>query len=710
MSDLKERYTNRLIKEKSPYLLQHAHNPVDWYLWGEEAFVKARKDEKPIFLSIGYSTCHWCHVMEEESFSSPEVAGIMNKYFVSVKVDREERPDLDNIYMNAVVAMTGSGGWPLSVFLTPEGKPFYGGTYFPPRDRLGIAGFKTVLLSIADGWANCREELLRSGESITDRIRDSAKAKSKESFSLSEDTLKRAYEQFNSTFDSRHGGFGGTPKFPAGHSLAFLLRFWKRSKEPKALEMVEKTLISMANGGIYDYIGGGFHRYSTDAEWRLPHFEKMLYDQALLSKIYLEAYQATKREEYAQTAREVFEYVLRNMTSPEGGFYSGEDADSASPENPEEKKEGAFYLWSYDEIIKILGREKAEISGYHFGIKPGGNILKDPYGEFKGKNILYVAHNLEETASRFKRSPQEVESIIKESKDILFEARSRRLRPHLDDKVIVDWNGLMISSLAFGSRVLCEPRYREASERAAQFILKRLKDKKERLLHRYRDGEAAIEGMVEDHAFFIHGLVDLYEATFNPEYLFHAKRLMQEALELFWDEEYGGFFFTGKDSERLIVRQKEIYDGAIPSGNSVAALDLIRLGRIAMSEEFEDRAELLLKAFSSEISRIPSAFSQALCALDFLLGPSKEIVIAGDIEAEDTARMISAIYRRFMPNRVVVFRPASEKEAQDIIRLVAFIEIQLPIEGKSTAYICEDYVCDIPAISVKKMEEILDRG
>lgn len=701
---------NRLIKEKSPYLLQHANNPVDWYPWGDEAFLKAKKENRPIFLSIGYSTCHWCHVVEEESFSNPEIAGIMNKYFVAIKVDREERPDIDNIYMSAVMAMTGRGGWPLTIFLTPDKKPFYGGTYFPPDDRWGGKGLKTILNSIADAWKNRRDEILRSGDSLTQTIQQRVVTSANETFSLSGETLKRSYAEFLQRFDSAYGGFAGAPKFPMGHSLSFLLRYWKRTSEAKALEMVEKTLTEMSKGGIYDHIGGGLHRYSTDGQWRVPHFEKMLYDQAMLARAYLEAYQATGKKEYAKTAREIFEYVLRDMTSPQGGFYSAEDADSPSLENPKEKKEGAFYLWREDEIIKILGKEKAEIFNYYFGVKASGNALADPLGEFKEKNILYVAHSLEETAKHFKKSPEEIEKVIKTAKEKLFSARSKRPKPHLDDKILADWNGLIISSLSFGSRVLDEPRYRQAAENAAQFILNNLVDKDGRLLHRYRDSQAALTATIEDYAFFIYGLHDLYEATFNPKYLKEAGRLASDMLAFFWDETNGGFFFTSRDAEKLIVRQKEIYDGAIPSGNSVAALDLIRLGRLTMVKEFETKAESLFKSFSSEILQAPSAYPQMLVALDFALGLAKEIVIAGDKQAKETNQMLKIIYQRFIPNKVVAFRPSSEIQAQEVVSLIPFLKEQLPLNGKTTAYVCENYVCKFPATDIGRMGEFLKGG
>lgn len=702
-----ESYTNRLINEKSPYLLQHAHNPVDWYPWGDEAFEKAKREDKPIFLSIGYSTCHWCHVMEEESFSNAEIAEIMNQYFVSIKVDREERPDLDNVYIAAVVAMTGGGGWPLTVFLTPDKKPFYGGTYFPPEDRWGREGLKTILNSIADLWKNRRDELLRSGEYLTQALQKQFTLSANETSPLDKETLKRAHLQFLQNFDSAYGGFGGAPKFPNGHSISFILRYYKRTGEPKALEMVEKTLSEMAKGGIYDHIGGGFHRYSTDAQWRVPHFEKMLYDQAILSRAYLEAYQATAKEEYAQTAREIFEYVLRDMTSSLGGFYSAEDADSPDPQNPNSKKEGAFYLWGEDEIAHILGKGKRDnIFNYYFGIEKNGNAPSDPMGEFKGKNILYTAHSIKESSANFKKSPGEIERLIADSKKSLFSVRARRPRPHLDDKILVDWNGLMISSLSFGSRVLNEPRYSKAAEESVQFIFKNLIRKDGRLLHRYREGESAIAASIEDYAFFIHGLIDLYEATFNPAYLKEAKRLTKDMCELFWDEQGGGFFFTAKDSEKLFIRQKEIYDGAIPSGNSVAALDLLRLGRLTMEQEFETKAELILKSFSNQILKSPNAYPQAIIALDFALGPSREIVISGGDTAQIN-KMIRSIYQRFIPNKVVAFRPATEKEAEEVVKLIPFVKEQLPLKGKVTAYVCINYACKLPIISIKKLDELL---
>ena len=705
-----EPYTNRLVHEKSPYLLQHAHNPVDWYPWGDEAFEKAKKEDKPIFLSVGYSTCHWCHVMEEESFENPETAKMMNDNFVSIKVDSEERPDVDTIYMQVVTAMTGSGGWPMTVILTPDLKPFFGGTYFPPEDRWGRPGLKTVLQSVAQKWKTERAQILESSESITQAVRAEAESRAAMSHSLDQKTLAKAYQQLRSQFDASYGGFSRAPKFPRSHTLSFLLRYWKRTGDAKALEMVEKTLQEMAKGGMYDHLGGGFHRYSTDQLWRVPHFEKMLYDQAILSKSYLEAYQATGKQEYARLAREIFEYVLRDMTGPHGAFYSAEDADSApNPAQPKKKSEGAFYIWSQDEIVNGLGKEKADIFNFYYGVQPNGNAPQDPHGEFKGRNILYAAHSLEETAKKFELSSDEIVTTLKESKRILFTMRSKRPRPHLDDKVLTDWNGLMISSLAFGSRVLNEPRYRDAAEKAADFLLEKMKRKDGRLMHRYRDGEVAITGFIEDYAFFTHGLFDLYEATFDARYLEEANFFLKDMSRIFWDEAGGGFFLTGKDAEKLIARTKELYDGAIPSGNSVATLSLLRVGRLTMDRQMEDWARSTLDAFSADLDKFPAGYPQMLIALDFAIGPSREIVIAGDRSDPDVQTMIQTVYEKFIPNKVTALHPKEAKEAKGIEALSPFIEKQVMIGGKPTVYVCKNYVCDFPTTDISKFKKLLEK-
>lgn len=703
-------FTNRLIKEKSPYLLQHAHNPVDWFSWGDEAFQKAKKENRPLFVSVGYSTCHWCHVMEEESFSDAEIAKIMNEYFVAVKVDREEHPELDSLYMKAVMSLTGSGGWPLNVFLTPEKIPFYGGTYFPPRDTWAMQGFKTILLSVAHSWHERRDDIVRSAQALAKAMQQSAFAfaNPQKPVAINETLFAKAYESFYGQFDARFGGFGDAPKFPQGHALGFLLRHGERTRNRQALDMVEQTLLHMARGGIYDQIGGGFHRYATDAQWRIPHFEKMLYDQALLAMAYLEAFQATHNNGYAALARGILDYLVREMMHPDGGFYSAQDADSPDPYNRNEKKEGAFYLWKKDEITGLLGKENSEIFAYCFGVAASGNAISDPHGEFEKKNVLYIAHSAQDAASHFKKPVAEIERIIKASKEKVFDARSRRPRPHLDDKILTDWNGLAISSFAFASRVLNDAAYRHAAEKAAQFILQQLHDEHGRLLHRYRQGEAAFVGTLDDYAFFIHGLIDLYEATFDAHYLAAARRLSRQMLALFWDEANGGFFLTAHDAEALFMRAKELYDGAIPSGNSIAALGLIRLARLTMEKECEEKAQRLFAAFSNAVAAMPHAYPQLLIALDYAFGPSREIVLAEGKNRGLIDECVQSMYRRFIPRKVVAFRPHAEKEARGVAALIPFIERMIPLEDKTTVYFCENYTCQAPVTEREALERLLD--
>ena len=697
---------NRLAREKSPYLLQHASNPVDWYSWGEEAFEKAKRENKPIFLSIGYSTCHWCHVMEEESFENQEVARMMNENLVSIKVDREERPDLDNIYMTAVQAMTGSGGWPLSVFLTPEGKPFFGGTYWPPDDRWGRPGFRAIIRSVTESWRKNKKEMIEQSEHLTQLIQQHAQAGLEETFSPGEETLKSAYQDLAEIFDETHGGFGQGIKFPRSHTLSFLLHFWKRANQKHALEMAEKTLSKMAEGGMWDHLGWGFHRYSTDERWFLPHFEKMLYDQALLSKTYLEAYQATRNQAYAETARKIFEYVLRDLRDPGGAFYSAEDADSLDPKQAR-KREGAFYVWEKTEMIDLLGEEESEIVSFIYGVETGGNVSVDPHGEFPGKNILSWTHSEEEAAQKFKKSQEEIKTILEASRKKLLSTRLKRPRPHRDDKILTDWNGLMISALALGSRVLEEPRYKEAAKEAADFLLDKLVQKNGRLLHRYRDHDASILGTLDDYAFFIHALIDLYEATFEVRYLEEAKRLTGEMVRLFWDSGRGGFFFTGTDSEKLIVRQREIYDGAIPSGNSVAALDLLRMSRLTMEKDWELKAQSLFSAFSAHLRQNPEAYPQLLMALSFALGPSREIVIAADPKDPEVLPFLRVIWTGFFPHKVVLLHPKDAPDRNRIESLSPFIENQLPVGGRPTVYVCENHVCQFPTTKLSELEKLL---
>ena len=682
-------HTNRLINETSPYLLQHAHNPVDWYPWSQEALDAAKKLDKPIFLSIGYSTCHWCHVMERESFEDEKIAKIMNEHFICIKVDREQRPDVDAVYMNAVQMMTGSGGWPLSAFLTPDGKPFYGGTYFPPTDMYGRPGFETLLLAIADAWENKRDKLTTSAGKISAALEGLGAAAAKQE--LSADVLKRAYGQFRNAYDPAYGGFGRAPKFPQPTNLSMLLGYYHRTAEPDALEMVETTLEKMATAGIYDHLGGGFHRYSTDAKWLVPHFEKMLYDQALLARAYIQAYQITGNPLYAKTVRETFDYVLRDMTDPKGGFYSAEDADS-------EGKEGWFYVWEPEETEKLLGKQNAEIFDKYYGVTKKGNFEER-------KSILNITGQLEEVAKQFKKEPAEIETILALAREKLFNHREKRPRPHRDDKVIVAWNGLMISSMAYGGAVLEEPKYIDAAEKAADFALTALRPEG-RLARYYRDGKTIDRGFLDDYAFMIMGLLDLYEATFDARWIKEAKSLAQQMIDLFGDEKSGSFFLTGKDAERLIVRNKPSYDGAVPSGNSIAAFALLRLGQLTMDRQFTDRAEKLLDSLSARMSQSPMSLTAALIALDFHLGPTKEIVIAGDLNKSDTKEMLKVIRGTFLPNAVILVHQLGPA-GKPIEKEVPFVAMQMAIDDKATAYVCENYMCQMPVITAAELKDML---
>ncbi len=684
-----KKFTNRLIDENSPYLLQHAHNPVDWYPWGPEAFIRARSEDKPIFLSIGYSTCHWCHVMERESFENEQIAKIMNDHFVCIKVDREQRPDIDEIYMNAVVMTTGSGGWPLSVFLTPEGKPFFGGTYFPPEDIYGHPGFSRVLLSVADAWKNRRPELLESAGRLSEFLKNSGSGERTKS--LTPQTLDKAFDRFREMFDTENGGFGTAPKFPQPDNLSMLLCYWHRTNDIQALQMVEKTLEAMADGGIYDHIGGGFHRYATDARWLVPHFEKMLYDQALLSKVYLQAWQITGNSRYADIAKEIFDYVLRDMTDPEGGFYSAEDADS-------EGEEGTFYLWDRGQIESILGKDKALLFNACYGVTDRGNFEKS-------KTILNVTKSVSELQRDFQMDRAKVVATLESARAGLFEERSKRIRPHLDDKVITAWNGLMISSLACGGAVLEEPRYIEAAQRAAQFVLDKLYSNG-RLMRYYRDGRVVGYGFLDDYAFVTMALEDLYEATFDARWLVEANKLAEEMVKLFADDDGGGYFLTGKDGEKLIARTRPGSDGAIPSGNSVAAIAMLKLGRLTGNQTFTSQGVRILEAFSAQLGSSPVYSTAMLTALDFYLGPTQEIVIAGKSNAADTKRMLKSVRGKFLPRAVVLLNDPDDASST-VYEIVPFIKNQTASKGRATAYVCENYVCNKPVHSACELENLL---
>jgi len=694
---------NKLITEKSPYLLHHARNPVAWYPWGPEAFARAQQEDKPIFLSIGYSTCHWCHVMERESFEDPEVARLLNETFVCIKVDREERPDIDGVYMTVCQMMTGRGGWPLTIIMTPDKKPFFAATYLPKESRFGQTGIKELVPRIKALWYGRRDELLSSAKQIADALRDMEReAPGTPGTELGEDTLKQAYEQLSRSFDAHFGGFGTAPKFPTPHNLMFLLRYWRRSGNAHALEMVEKTLTAMRLGGIYDQVGFGFHRYATDSRWILPHFEKMLYDQALLAMAYTEAAQATRgNETYALTARQVFAYVAREMTGPEGGFYAAVDADS-------EDGEGRFYLWAWDEVAQVLSSEEAGLIAEVFNMEQDGNFAEEATGSKTGGNILFMKKPLAAIASDLAIPLEELSRRVEAARAKLFDARVQRVHPHTDDKILVDWNGLMIAALARGAQVFDEPRYADAARQAADFVLVRLVDARGRLYHRYREGEAAIAGFLDDYAFLTWGLIELYETTFEPHYLGKALDLTEMTIKHFWDGEKGGFFFTADDADTVLVRKKEIYDGAVPSGNSVAMINLLRLARLTGRSEYEEKAAALARTFSDAVMRSPGAATHLMIALDFARGPAYEVVIAGDLHAEDTKAMVKSLRSVFIPNKVVIFRPAGTGEAApDITRLAGFTAGLSGRDNKAAAYVCKAFRCELPTTDVHQMLALL---
>lgn len=685
---------NRLSKENSPYLLQHADNPVDWYPWNDEAFAKAKEEDKPVFLSIGYSTCHWCHVMEKESFGDVEIAGLMNDVFVSIKVDREERPDIDGVYMSVCQMLTGSGGWPLTIIMTPEKKPFFAGTYFPSESRFGRSGMREIIPQIKDIWHNKREEINKSASEIVEALKQRLSTAETE---LAVNIFTKAFNEFKRRYDHVSGGFGTAPKFPSPHNLNFLLRYYNRFKNDEALQMVEKTMQEMKKGGIYDHIGFGFHRYSTDREWLIPHFEKMLYDQALLTVTYLELYQVTGKEIYKETVDEILEYVMRDMTSPEGGFYSAEDADS-------EGEEGRFYLWTMDQITDILG-EDAELISEVYNLKAGGNFTDPMTGSDSQVNIFHVKKSYREIAEERHIAENIVKEKIKRAVNELFDYREKRVHPHKDDKILTDWNALMISAFAKASRVSRNHMYLESAIKAAEFIRHNLRDKDGKLLHRYRNSEAGIAANIDDYAFTIGAFIDLYEASFNITWLETAVELNKDMIQHFWDNTGGGFYFNPDYAEELIVRQKEIYDGAIPSGNSAAVLNLLRLGRITGESDLESKAFGIAKAFSGQITQMPSAFSQTLTGLDFGFGESFEIVIVGDKDDINTREIIEYFSNKFLPNKIILFK---EPEDNSLKKISPFTELQTQISGKATVYICRNYVCEKPATSLNEIKKILE--
>ncbi|MCZ6750931.1 MAG: thioredoxin domain-containing protein [Acidobacteria bacterium] len=703
-------YTNRLIHEKSPYLLLHAHNPVDWYPWGEEAFEKARREQKPIFLSIGYSTCHWCHVMERESFSDPAIAELMNRYFVSIKVDREERPDIDRIYMAFVVTTTGSGGWPMSVFLAPDRKPFYGGTYFPKENRFGRPGFRTVIERLSEAWEQDREKILTAAREVTEALAKAASADTDDAGSLQMPVLDKTYRQIKQGYDEKYGGFGKAPKFPRPVVFNFLLRYYARTGQKDALEMTRHTLRAMAQGGIHDHLGGGFHRYSTDARWHVPHFEKMLYDQAQLVVSYVEAYQATHDPFLAEVARDILEYVLRDMRGPEGGFYSAEDADSLYENDSPEHGEGAFYIWKAEQIEDLLGADLAAVFNFHYGVQRSGNVPaeQDLQGEFKGRNILIVRHSLDETAQHFNTPEREIRGLLDAARGKLLAARSGRPRPPLDDKVLTAWNGMMISAFAKASQALDEQRYLAAAEVAASFLKSALYDPKAgHLKRRYRNGHVAIDGFLADYAFLIQGLIDLYEASFDVKWLSWADELQEKQDHLFWDSESGGYFDTTGADPSILFRTREDYDGAEPSANSVAAMNLLRLWQMTGREQWKEQAGKTFAVFSRRLQDAPQALPQLVAALDFSLSKPKQIVIAGQPGAADTRALLRLVHERYIPNKFLMLADGANGQKK-LAEWLPFIEFIKQKQGRATAYICENYVCKLPTADLKVVARLLD--
>ncbi|MBN2420026.1 MAG: thioredoxin domain-containing protein [Deltaproteobacteria bacterium] len=692
-----KKYTNRLIKEKSPYLLQHAHNPVDWYPWCDEAFKKAEDLNRPVFLSIGYSTCHWCHVMEKESFEDEEVAELLNNEMVAIKVDREERPDLDNVYMTVCQMLTRSGGWPLTIIMTPDRVPFFAGTYIPKNTSFGRVGLMELIPRIKDVWENRKNEVVESAKKIHAALKGVDTLAPGQM--MDETILDKAFDELETRYDTELGGFGNAPKFPSPHNFLFLLRYWKRTGKEKALEMVENTLSNMRLGGIYDHAGYGFHRYSTDREWLLPHFEKMLYDQSMLAIAFIETYLATGIDQYATTAKEIFSYVLRDMTSPEGGFYSAEDADS-------EGVEGKFYVWTENELREILG-DNSDLFIRVFNVKKQGNFKDESTGIASGENILHLSKSLEQSAMEHNMPLSELEQKLSSAMKTLFGVRKQRVHPYKDDKILTDWNGLMIAAFALGSRAFNNKDYADAGKRAADFILDKMRIRKGGLLHRYRDKEAAIEGNADDYAFFIWGLIEFYEATFDVKYLKHAMELNDYFIKGFCDNDRGGFFFTPNDGEALLVRKREVYDGAVPSANSVAVFNLVKLSRITGRTDLEKIAEKTISAFSEAVKQMPSAHTFLMCGMEFIAGPSCEVVITGKDGNRDTTQMIKTLNKKYYPNKVTVFRPCDKTSGIEM--LAEYLKDYKCIDSRATAYVCRNNSCAAPVVTPENMMELIER-
>ncbi|NLF88434.1 thioredoxin domain-containing protein [Candidatus Bathyarchaeota archaeon] len=682
-----ERKANRLISEKSPYLLQHAYNPVDWYPWSDEAFARAKEEDKPVFVSIGYSACHWCHVMEKESFEDPAVAELLNRVFVCVKVDREERPDIDAAYMAACQSMGRSCGWPLNVIITPSKNPFFVASYIPKDDRYSSVGLLNLVPQIEQVWKTRRIELEAMGTEIKEKI--SAKWAASGQETLGQKELDEAFDQLYLSFDHENAGFGDAPRFPQPHNLLFLLRYYNRTKQPSALSMVERTLRNMRLGGIFDQVGLGFHRYSTDAKWLVPHFEKMLYDQALIALAYLEAYQASGALKFMVSAKETLDYVLNELASPGGGFYSAEDADS-------EGEEGKYYLWTADEVKASLPVELADFAARIFDVRAEGNFFEPGKGR-NCKNILHIAVSLEQMATEGDITVDQVIGKLAKTVALLNKARQKRVHPSKDTKVLVDWNGLAIAGLARAAQVLDNQNYLKAAEKAANFILTLMQTDKHRLFHRFADGESAIIGFLDDYAFLIYGLIELYEAGFDEKYLQAGVELAKVMINDFWDDENGGFYFTSQSRDEDIPRLKQSYDGAVPSGNSVALHDLLRLAALTGDVSFSGYADKLLMTFSEDIRGYPMGHTFMLSGLDYLLGPTTNVTVVGDLTEEDTKTMLTALRKQYLPSLTVMLW--TQEKARSAPRGVSYNKIG----EKATAYVCTNQTCMPPTSDIQQM-------
>ena len=685
---MEPKHTNRLSRETSPYLLQHAHNPVDWYPWGEEAFGKAKNENKPILLSIGYSACHWCHVMEHESFENEEIATLMNELFVNIKVDREERPDLDEIYMNAVQMLTGRGGWPMTMFLTPDRKPFYGGTYFPPEDRQGMPGFPRILTAVSQAYCERPQDVEKSVSEIFTALQRMAKSQ-QTSKSFSASILGDGAEQVARAYDSDNGGLGQAPKFPNAGVYELFLRHYSRSKNQRFLEMVVHTLTKMAQGGIYDHLGGGFHRYSVDAKWLVPHFEKMLYDNAQLVRIYAHAYTITREPLFRSVIEETVDYLLREMFHSHGGFYSTQDADS-------EGEEGKFFVWTGEEINRLLGEADGEIFCRMYDVGEPGN--------FDGKSILHPILTVDQASKFFRKEPSEIQALVANAKRRLFVEREKRIKPFRDEKIITSWNGLMLSGLAEALKIINNPTAIDAARETVEFIFKKL-FRDDFLLHTYKDGEAKLLGYLDDYAFLAVGLLDLYEAVFERNYLDRAIQLTDVMLREFWDERDGGFFFTGKSHEQLISRPKPIFDASIPSGNAMATQLLLRLNHFTGKNQYRASAEKILRAYYDAMESQPFGFAHMLCALDLYLQGAKEIVIVGNPAEQGVQELITEINSIYLPNKAV----QTVSPGASLTEISPLLEGKTALDGKPTAYVCENFTCSTPVTSASELRALLEK-